>query len=150
MLVILGDSSSSWTQAGIFAFLSKELTLGDKLLDVNVIQMTEGVSLVAMIFILVDNSGIASIDYILNEVRGIIDFCQLVLTIDARYAFLDSIFGLHLEHLAPLTDKIIPSRHLLSCSALKLQESFDCHESDALDWTLDRHVEHGRNFWQNG
>ena len=112
--------------------------------------MAESVSLMAVTFLRVYNSRIARIYYILNEVCRIIDLRQLVLPIDARDAFLDPVFSLHLEHLAPLAHQIIPSRHLLGCSSLKLQEALDCHESDALDRALDGHVEDSRHFRQNG
>ena len=150
LLVILGEASRSRTQARILALLSEQLALCNERLDVDVVQMAESIALMAVTFLRVDNARIPRIYYILNEVRRIIDLSQLVLTVDARDALLDPIFGSHLEHLAPLAHQIIPSGHLLGCSALKLQEALDCHESDALDGTLDGHIEDSRHFRQNG
>jgi hypothetical protein len=80
------------------------LGLGDELLDVEVVEVREGISLVNVLFFLVNDLGVASVHYIFDEVRRVVDLCEALLVIDAAPSFLNFILGLLLNHLPALPD----------------------------------------------
>ena len=110
--------------------------------------MLEGVALVHMLFILVDNFRVTSIDNALDEMSGIIYFRQL-LSSNIVFARLDLVFSLELDHLATLADKVEACRHSLCCLALKLLKSLQVHEPNVLDGALDWQVDDIGHFWKN-
>ena len=66
--------------------------------------MRKGVSLVHVLFFLVNDLGVSSVHYTFDEVRRVVDLCKALLVLDASPSFLNFVLGLLLNHLPTLPD----------------------------------------------
>ena len=63
--------------------------------------------------------------------------------------FLDLVFSLSLDHLAPIANLVETSRHLLSSLLLELDEALEVEEADVFDGALDGQIDHCGRLGQN-
>lgn len=94
-----------------------------------------------MLSFLVDDFRISSVHNTFDEVRGVIDFSQLLDS--CRILFLLVLIS---EYLPALAYEVVASRHLLSNLLLEGQEAFEVEESDVFYGTLHGQIYYCRYF----
>ena len=99
-----------------------------------------------MLLFLVDYLRVSGIDDTLDKVSCVVHLCKLISIFNGRITLFNLIFGLKLDHLSALANKIKAGRHLLDSLPLVLLEAFEVNEADILDWAFHWHVDRCCHF----
>ena len=129
----------------ILGLFSEELAPCNKCLDIKIVQMSEGISLINVLLLLVYDFRVPCKDNTPDKVRCLVYLCHLLATY-ATIALFNFVFRLHLNHLTSLPDQVIPSRHQVSLSLLVLLKALQIEEPNVVHGAPDWHVNYRGHF----